>query len=53
MKALIDNIVRMVVAARYRAAHDRVIADMNIEYLEPLVTEDDFLAAAVNLTERK
>ena len=53
MKTLIDNIVRMIVAARYRAAHQRVIAEMKIEHLEPLVTEDDILAAAVNLTKRK
>jgi hypothetical protein len=53
MKASIDNILRMIVAARYRAAHKRAIAEMNIEHLEPFVTEDDFLAAAVNLTERK
>jgi acyl-coenzyme A thioesterase PaaI-like protein len=53
MKALMDNIARMIVAACYQIAHDRVIAEMNIEHLEPLVTEDDILAAAVNLTERK
>ncbi len=52
MKASIDNIVWMIVAVRYQIAHQRVIAKMKIEHLEPLVTEDDFLAA-VNLTERK
>lgn len=53
MKALMDNIARTIVDARYQIAHDRVIAEMNIEHLEPLATEDDILAAAVNLTERK
>lgn len=53
MKALMDNIARTIVDARYQIAHDRVTAEMNIEHLEPLATEDDILAAAVNLTERK
>lgn len=53
MKALMDNIARTIVDARYQIAHDRLIAEMKIEHLEPLVTEDDILAAAVNLTERK
>jgi hypothetical protein len=53
MKALMDNIARTIVDTRYQIARDRVIAEMNIEHLEPLVTEDDILTAAVNLTERK
>ena len=53
MKTLMDNIARIIVAACYQIAYDRLIAEMKIEHLEPLVTEDDFLAAAVNLTERK
>ena len=53
MKALMDNIARTIVDARYQIAHDRLIAEMSIEHLEPLATEDDILAAAVNLTERK
>jgi hypothetical protein len=53
MKALMDNIARTIVDARYRIAHERALAEMKIEHLEPLATEDDFLAAAVNLTERK
>jgi predicted transcriptional regulator len=53
MKALMDNIARMIVDARYQIAHDRLIAQMSIEHLEPLATEDDILAAAVNLTEWK
>jgi predicted transcriptional regulator len=53
MKALMDNIARMIVDTRFQIAHDRLIAEMNIEHLEPLATEDDFLAAAVSLTDRK
>ena len=53
MKALMDSIARMLADARYQTAHDRLIAEMNIEHLEPLATEDDILAAAVSLTERK
>ena len=47
------SIARMPVNARYQIAHDKVIAEMNIEHLEPLTTEDDILAAATRLTKRK
>ena len=35
--------------AQYQTAHAQVIAQMQIEHLEPLTTEDDILAAAVIL----
>jgi hypothetical protein len=53
MKALMDNIARTIVDAQYQAAHTQVMEQMQIEHLEPLNTEDDLLAAAVNITKRK
>jgi hypothetical protein len=53
MKALMDNIARTIVDAQYQAAHTQVVEQMQIEHLEPLNTEDDLLAAAVNITKRK
>jgi predicted transcriptional regulator len=53
MKALMDNIARTIVDAQYQAAHTQVMEQMQIEHLEPLNTEDDLLAAAVNITQRK
>ena len=53
MKSLMDNIARTIVDARYQIAHDRLIAQMLVEHLKPLATEDDLLATAVSLTEWK
>jgi predicted transcriptional regulator len=53
MKALMDNIARTIVDAQYQAVHTQVMEQMQIEHLEPLNTEDDLLAAAVNITKRK
>jgi predicted transcriptional regulator len=53
MKALMDNITRTIIDAQYQTAHAQVIAQMQIEHLEPLTTEDDILAAAVSITTQK
>jgi predicted transcriptional regulator len=53
MKALMDNITRTIIDAQYQTAHAQVIAQMQIEHLEPLTTEDDILAAAVSITNQK
>ena len=53
IKTLMDRMARTIVDAQYQIAHDRVIAEMQIEPLEPLTTEDDLLGTAVNLTNRK
>ncbi len=36
MKTLMDQMARMIVDAQYQIAHDRVVAEMQIEQLEPL-----------------
>ncbi|WP_373545612.1 hypothetical protein [Chamaesiphon sp.] len=48
-----SRIARTIIDAQYQAAHIQVIEQMQIEHLEPLNTEDDFLAAAVEITKRK
>ena len=53
MKMLMDQMARTIVDAQYQVAHGRVVAEMQIEQLEPLTTEDDLLSTAVNLTKRK
>ena len=53
MKIVMDKIARTIVDAQYQLAHSQTIAQMQIEHLEPLETEDDILAAAVKMTERK
>jgi predicted transcriptional regulator len=53
IKTLMDRMARTIVDAQYQIAHDRVIAEMQIEHLEPLTTEDDLLSTAVNLTKHK
>jgi predicted transcriptional regulator len=53
MKVVMDKIARTIIDAQYQTAHDLLIAEMQIEHLEPLETEDDILAAAINMTERK
>jgi hypothetical protein len=53
MKLLIDNIARTIVDVRYQTAHAQLMAEMNIDHLEALNTEDDILAAAVNICKKK
>jgi hypothetical protein len=53
MKLLMDNIARTIVDVQYQAAHAQIMAEMNIEHLEPLDTEDDILATAVNICKKK
>jgi predicted transcriptional regulator len=53
MKLLMDNISRTIVDVQYQAAHTQIIAEMNIDHLEPLDTEDDILATAVNICKKK
>jgi predicted transcriptional regulator len=53
MKLLMDNIARTIVDVQYQTAHAQLMAEMNIEHLEPLSTEDDILAAAVNICKQK
>ncbi len=50
LKTLMEQMARTIIDAQYQAAHVQVINQMQIEHLEPLSTEDDLLAAAVNLT---
>jgi predicted transcriptional regulator len=53
MKVVMDKIARTIIDAQYQTAHAQLIAEMQIEHLEPLETEDDILTAAVNMTNRK
>ena len=53
MKTLMDRMAQTIVDAQDQIAHDRVMAEMQIEQLETLTTEDDLLSTAVNLTKRK
>jgi hypothetical protein len=53
LKALMDNMARTIIDAQYQATHAQVMAEMQIEHLEPLDTEDEILATAVNLTQHK
>ena len=53
MKVVMDKIARTIIDAQYQTAHAQAIAQMQIEHLEPLETEDDILAAAVNITRQK
>jgi|GEM_PF-6049268 len=48
-----SHIARTIIDAQYQAAHIQVMEQMQIEHLEPLNTEDDFLAAAVKMTKQK
>jgi hypothetical protein len=50
---LIDKISRTIVDLQYETAHEQAIAQMQLEHLEPLATEDDILAAAVRITKSK
>jgi predicted transcriptional regulator len=53
MKLLMDNIARNIVNSQYQAVHTQMMAEMNIDHLEPLDTEDDILATAVNICKKK
>ena len=53
MQLLMDKVGRAIIDVQYQAAHERAMAEMQIEYLEPLTTEDDILAAAVNISKKK
>jgi hypothetical protein len=54
MKSLINGITRTIVDVQYQTAHAQLMAEMNIEHLkEPLDTEDDILAAAVNICNKR
>ena len=53
MKVVMDKIARTIIDAQYQIAHAQVIAEMQIEHLEPLTTEDDILSAAVSMTRQK
>jgi predicted transcriptional regulator len=53
LKTLMDKMARSIIDAQYQAAHAQVIAEMQIEHLEPLDTEDEIMVAAINLTKHK
>jgi predicted thioesterase len=53
MTMIMEQVARVILNAQYQTAHDRVIAEMQIDHLEPLVTEDDILSAAVNISNKK
>jgi hypothetical protein len=54
MKSLIDGIDRTIIDVQYQVVHAQVMAEMNIEHLKNLLdTEDDILAAAVNICNKK
>jgi predicted transcriptional regulator len=53
MKLLMDNIARTIVDVQYQAAHAQIMAEMNIDHLGLLDTEDDILATAVNICKKK
>jgi hypothetical protein len=44
-----NKITRTIVDIRYQAVHAQMMAEMNIEHLEPLETEDELLTAAVKI----
>jgi predicted transcriptional regulator len=53
MKALMTKIARTIIDTQYEMAHEQVMTEMQIEQLEPLTTEEDFLSAAVKITKQK
>ncbi|WP_309734649.1 hypothetical protein [Chamaesiphon sp. OTE_75_metabat_556] len=53
LKTLMDKMARTIIDAQYQAAHTQVIAEMQIEQLEPLSTEEEILAAAANVSRQK
>jgi predicted transcriptional regulator len=53
LKTLIDKISRTIVDLQYETVREQAIAQMQLEHIEPLATEDDILAAAVRITKSK
>jgi predicted transcriptional regulator len=45
-----DKIARTLLDARYQITHSQLIEEINSDQIEPLETEDDFLNAAVAIT---
>jgi predicted transcriptional regulator len=45
-----DKIARTLLDARYQITHRQLIEEIESEYLEPLETEDDFITAAIAIT---
>jgi hypothetical protein len=48
-----DKMARTIIEAQYQAVHAQVMAEMQIEHLEPLSTEDEILVVAVNVSSKK
>jgi hypothetical protein len=44
---------RQNIDAEYKLIHAKVMAEMQIDHLEPLTTEEEILAAAIEITKRK
>jgi hypothetical protein len=44
---------RQSIDAKYKLIHAKVMAEMQIDHLEPLTTEEEILAAAIEITKRK
>jgi hypothetical protein len=44
---------RQCIDAEYELIHAKVMAEMQIDHLEPLATEAEILAAAIRITKRK
>jgi hypothetical protein len=53
LKTLMDKMARTIVDVQYEAAHAQVMAEMQIEHLEPLSKEDEILTSAVNVSSQK
>jgi predicted transcriptional regulator len=53
VKLLMDKVTRAIIDVQYQTVHDQAMAEMQIEHLEPLTTEDDILAAAINISKKK
>jgi hypothetical protein len=53
LKTLMDKMARTIIEAQYQAVHAQVMAEMQIEHLEPLSTEDEILVVAVNVSSKK
>uniref|UniRef100_B8HZ89 Uncharacterized protein n=1 Tax=Cyanothece sp. (strain PCC 7425 / ATCC 29141) TaxID=395961 RepID=B8HZ89_CYAP4 len=51
LEAVLRDITRTLLHRQYEIAQRQVVEQMQIEHLEPLETEDDFLAAAIRLTQ--
>ncbi|MGL5805892.1 MAG: hypothetical protein ACRC2R_26995 [Xenococcaceae cyanobacterium] len=45
-----DKIARTLIDARYQVTHEQLIEEISLDSIEPLETEDDFLNAAVAIT---